>query len=98
MNRPVKIPIHFDDFAMYRDGQSYDAWEAEALATIEQNRFVAFGLHDCYGEFWVPRYAEFLEKIRRMGKLTTMNQVANDVFLGNALSLRATPATQQAIG
>jgi hypothetical protein len=85
-NRIVKIPIHFDDFAMYRDGQAYDAWEAEAIAAIESDQFVAFGLHDCYGEFWLPRYAEFLEKIRRLGKLTTMNQVADEVFLRNAVS------------
>ena len=97
VNRLVKIPIHFDDFAMYRDGQSYDAWEAEALATIESNHFVAFGLHDCYGEFWVPRYAEFLDKIRGMGRLKTMNQVADDVFLRSALSLREEPAAQKAI-
>ena len=96
-NRIVRIPIHFDDFAMYRDGQAYDAWEAEALAIIEDNHFVAFGLHDCYGEFWLPRYAGFLEKIRRLGRLTTMNQVADDVFLRNALPLHGERAAQKAI-
>ena len=93
-NRIVKIPIHFDDFAMYRDGQPYDVWEAEAIATIETNQFVAFGLHDCYGEFWLSRYAEFLEKIRRLGRLTTMNKVADEVFLRNALSANAATAAQ----
>ncbi|MEO8575714.1 MAG: hypothetical protein ABI556_03400 [Gemmatimonadales bacterium] len=83
-NRIVKIPIQFDDYPMFRNGQSYDAWENEAIETIENNRFVAFGLHDCYGELWLPRYAEFLEKIGRLGKLTTMNQVAGDLFLRNA--------------
>lgn len=96
-NRIVKIPIQFDDFPMYRDGQAYDAWEAQAIATIESNHFVAFGLHDCYGEFWLPRYAEFLQKVRRLGRLTTMNQVADEVFLRNALSLSAAPAARQAI-
>ena len=85
-NGIVKIPIQFDDFAMYKTGQSYDAWEAEAIEIIEKNQFVAFGLHDCYGEFWLPRYASFLEKVRGMGTLTTMNNVADDVFLQNALS------------
>ena len=97
-NRIVKIPIHFDDFSMYRDGRAYDAWEAQAIATIENNQFVAFGLHDCYGEFWLPRYAEFLEKIRRLGKLTTMNHVADEVFLENAQSLREAPWAHEAIG
>ena len=96
-NRIAKIPIHFDDFSMYRDGQAYDAWETEAIATIENNQFVAFGLHDCYGEFWLPRYAEFLEKIRRLGRLMTMNQVADEVFLRNALSLNAAPSARHAI-
>ena len=97
-NRIVKIPIQFDDFPMYRDGLAYDAWETAALATIENNRFVAFGLHDCYGEFWLSRYAGFLEKIRRLGRLMTMNQVADEVFLRNALSLREAPSAHQAIG
>jgi len=85
-NRIVKIPIQFDDFPMYRDGQAYDAWESQALETIENNAFVAFGLHDCYGEFWLPRYAEFLEKLRRLGTLVTMNHVADNIFLQNAVS------------
>ena len=97
-NRIVKIPVHFDDFLMFRDGLAYEAWEAEALATIEENRFVAFGLHDCYGEFWLPRYAAFLKKVRRLGRLMTMNQVADEVFLRNALSLREAPSAEQAIG
>ena len=71
---------------MYRDGQAYDVWESQALETIENNAFVAFGLHDCYGEFWLPRYAELLEKIRRLGKLVTMNHVADNIFLQNAVS------------
>ncbi len=96
-NGIVKIPIHFDDFSMYHDGRSYEAWEAEAIATIENNRFVAFGLHDCYGEFWLPRYAAFLATISRMGRLMTMNQVADEVFLQNALSLRETLPARRAI-
>jgi hypothetical protein len=96
-NRIVKIPIQFDDFAMYNDGQSYEAWETEAIATIENNHFVAFGLHDCYGEFWLPRYAAFLEKVCSMGRLMTMNQVADEVFLQNALSFRETTHDRQVV-
>jgi hypothetical protein len=84
-NRLAKLPIHFDDFAMYKDGMSYEAWEGEAIASIESRRFVAFGLHDCYGQFWLPYYADFLAKISTMGKLMTMNQVADRLFLENAL-------------
>ena len=97
-NRLVKIPVHFDDFEMRRSGLDYEAWEAEALATIEENHFVAFGLHDCYGEFWVSRYAEFLEKVRRLGRLVTMNEIADEMFLRNAQSLRETPVTDEVTG
>jgi peptidoglycan/xylan/chitin deacetylase (PgdA/CDA1 family) len=97
-NRIVKIPIHFDDFALHRDGMAYDTWEAEAIATIENNRFVAFGLHDCYGDLWLPRYAGFLKKIRELGRLVTINQVSDEVFLQNALSLRNEPAAHERIG
>jgi hypothetical protein len=84
-NRIAKLPIHFDDFAMYRDGTSYEAWEADAIASITSRQFVAFGLHDCYGEFWLPHYAGFLAKISKMGRLMTMNQVADRLFLESAL-------------
>lgn len=87
-NRIVKVPIHFDDFPMVREKLSYDDWEARALEVIGKNHFVAFGLHDCYGDLWLPRYAEFLEKVKRLGTLTTVNQVADGMFLRNALSLR----------
>jgi hypothetical protein len=97
-NRIVKIPVQFDDFAMYRNGQSYEAWEAEALDIIRKNHFVAFGLHDCYGEFWIPHYAAFLDKVRRMGRLVTMNQVADNVFLTNALSLCEAVPDGEAVG
>ena len=81
----MKIPVQFDDFPMYKHGQSYEAWEADAFATIEKSKFVAFGLHDCYGEFWLPHYASFLERSSRMGRLMTLNEVADEVYLQNAL-------------
>jgi hypothetical protein len=96
-NGIVRIPISFDDFAMYHDGMTYEAWEAEALETINNNRFVAFGLHDCYGEFWLPRYAQFLERVSKLGRLVTMNQVANEMFLRHALPVGGpTPAFEPA--
>lgn len=96
-NRIAKLPIQFDDYSMYNADMPYDTWEAKALATIEGNRFVAFGLHDCYGEFWLSRYAGFLEKVGRLGRLTTLNKVADEVFLASALSLREEASAQRAI-
>lgn len=51
---------------------------------IEQNEFVAFGLHDCYAHYWLPHYGPFLAKIRALGELRTLAVVANEVFLANA--------------
>jgi len=75
------IPIHFDDFPLYRGDCSYADWEARALSTIERNDFTAFGLHDCYAAHWLPHYRSFLERVTTMGKLMTFDAVANDVFL-----------------
>lgn len=83
-NRIVKIPILFDDFDIYSNGMEYERWEENALESIKQNDFVAFCLHDCYGQFWLPHYRRFLDKIRSLGKLRTLNEVASEVILSNA--------------
>ena len=80
-NRVVKIPILFDDYEMYKDKIKYEVWEHKAIELIEENSFVAFGLHDCYAHYWLPHYREFLEKIKKLGKLKTLNEVANEVIL-----------------
>jgi peptidoglycan/xylan/chitin deacetylase (PgdA/CDA1 family) len=82
--RIVKIPIHFDDFPMHHDGMPWEEWERRALAAIEERDFTAFGLHDCYGDHWLPHYASFLQKLRARGTLRTMTEVADDVFLREA--------------
>ena len=80
----VNIPIMFDDYSMYKDKISYEEWESKAIETIEENDFVAFCLHDCYGNFWLPHYKNFLSKIQNKGKFKTFNQVADEMFLANA--------------
>jgi hypothetical protein len=77
-NRIVKIPIHFDDYELYRSGMRYSEWEERAWKTIAENDFVAFSLHDCYAPFWLPNYAEFLQKILALGSLQTMNRIASE--------------------
>ena len=84
-NRIVKIPIAFDDYELYRSGLDWETWEAQALATIRQNDFIAFSLHDCYAPFWLPRYERFLERVCALGKLQTMNDVLNRVLLSHAV-------------
>ncbi len=85
LNRIVKIPIGFDDFAMHHERINYEDWERQAIATIQRNDFTAFCLHDCYGAYWLPHFAKFLEKIRGMGTFKTLNEVANEIFLGFSL-------------
>jgi len=83
-NRIVKIPILFDDFELYNENINFEVWEKKAISSIEENEFIAFGLHDCYDKFWLPRYREFLKKIRGLGAFKTMDEVASDVIFSCA--------------
>jgi hypothetical protein len=80
----VEVPIAFDDFHMYRDGMTFETWQAHALNAIEASDFVAFSLHDCYADRWLPRYHEFLRSIRMMGAFSTLDQVAARLVLQHA--------------
>jgi hypothetical protein len=83
-NRLVKIPILFDDYGLYKTKATYESWEAEAITLIRQNDFIAIGLHDCYAQYWLSHYRQFLEKIRLLGEFKTFNQIADQIFLANA--------------
>ncbi len=84
-NRIVKIPILFDDYDLYKKNISFEVWEKKAISQIKENYFVAFGLHDCYGEFWLPHYKEFLKKIKGSGVIKTMNEVSTETIFCYAL-------------
>ena len=83
-NRIVYIPVLFDDFQLYKLGTDYKDWERKTLEQVESSDFVAFGLHDCYGEFWLPHYRTFLERLKEFGQLKTFNEVANEVTLASS--------------
>ncbi len=83
-NQLVKIPIHFDEFSLYKAGESFDEWERRALATIERSDFTVFGLHDCYADLWLSKYPSFLKRIMDLGTFTTLDDVANAVLLAHA--------------
>jgi hypothetical protein len=83
-NRVVKIPILFDDFDLYRGRISFESWQRQALDTIAKSDFVAFCLHDCYSEFWLPHYEAFLAQIQKLGRLKTCDELAADMFLAGA--------------
>ena len=57
-------------------------WQVPAV--IKKNNFVAFGLHDCYATYWLPRYREFLAKIKNLGQFKTLNEVADEIILANS--------------
>ena len=84
VNRLVKLPVQFDDFAMYKEGTSYQDWERGAIERISSEDISIFCLHDCYAHFWLPHYESFLEKISRLGKLTTLNEIAAAITLSNS--------------
>jgi hypothetical protein len=79
----VRIPVHFDDFPLYRGELTWDRWRERALEQIARNDFVAFGLHDCYAELWLPFYDEFLDRVTSLGTVKTLDEVTNDVVLGS---------------
>ncbi len=81
--RIVKIPIAFDDFDLHRRAVGYSDWEKTALDMIARNDFLAFSLHDCYADHWLPHYRRFLEKATRLGEFRTLDEVASSVLLGN---------------
>lgn len=83
-NGLVKIPVHFDDFPLYKTGTAFADWERRALDTIERCDFVVFGLHDCYADLWLPHYPAFLERIAGLGTLKTLDQMADDTILAHA--------------
>lgn len=80
-NGLVRIPIHFDDFALYRHGLDFADWARGALAMIAERDLVVFSLHDCYGHLWLPHYRDFLEQICTLGELRTLEELAAAVTL-----------------
>jgi hypothetical protein len=76
----AKIPIHLDDYDLFRGALDYDAWLARVRVLLRTRRFVAIGLHDCYGAAWLPRYGELLEELGAAGRLATADEVADELF------------------
>lgn len=80
----VWIPIHMDDYALFRDGLSFEKWEKQVLDLVAKRDFVAIGLHDCYGYLWLPWYEQFLRRLKAVATLTTMDSVAAGITRGSA--------------
>jgi hypothetical protein len=56
-----------------------------AIDAIMRRQFVAFSLHDCYAEHWLPYYENFLREISKLARLRTLDEVAGDMFLAGAI-------------
>lgn len=80
-DRLVKIPILLDDFEMHRSGWSFEEWRRRAIQAIRQHDFVALSLHDCYAAHWLPQYDGFLDEIKAMARLRTLDEVAADLYI-----------------
>jgi hypothetical protein len=55
-----------------------------ALREVSQRRTTTFGVHDCYAHLWIERYDAFLKKLADIGRLRTIGEVADDLFLCGA--------------
>jgi len=83
-NAIVKIPVHMDDYAMFRHGVSFQAWEDAFWQGAGAQEFVVVGLHDCYAPHWLPHYEGFLRRLQERATLLTLDEVAARVTLGHA--------------
>jgi len=79
------IPIKLDDFPLFKAAMPFSAWERQLIGAIESNDFLAFGLHDCYADLWLPHYPALLYKISRFGEIRTFDAVADDAIFASAL-------------
>ena len=84
-NRLVKIPILLDDFPLYKSRTPYGEWEKRITAEIQKSDFVAFGLHDCYADLWLPHYRALLDQLSRLGQIKTLDAVADETIFAGAI-------------
>lgn len=84
VNGIVKIPVHVDDFPLYRHGVSADEWEREVLDLVERRDFAVIGLHDCYAHLWLDGLEGLLRQLKSRAQLITLDEVAARVTLGHS--------------
>lgn len=76
----VKIPIFTDDYPLFTGQLNYEDWERQIVERVRSQKFVAFGLHDCYGRAWLDHYGELLDRLQSLGTFVTADQVCDSVF------------------
>ena len=80
-NGIVKIPVHFDDYPLFKGTIDYDQWESRVLQLAQMHPVVGLGLHDCYAGMWLPHYPQLLEKLRMIGSFVSADDVCNNLLL-----------------
>jgi hypothetical protein len=80
----VKIAVLLDDFPLYRRVMTYAEWEERVLRLADDHDVVAFGLHDCYADRWLPHYPALLERLGQRAALTTLDQLAGRLMLNSS--------------
>ena len=85
-NGIVKIPIHLDDFDLYKNNIDFNQWKKTVDDLIDTYDFIAISLHDCYAEFWLDHYENFLQSIKALGCFKTFDEIAAEVIMANTLS------------
>jgi glycosyltransferase involved in cell wall biosynthesis len=83
-NGIVKIPVHANDYPMFREGVPFESWQRQILDLADARDFVVVGLHDCYAHLWLPHYQSFLRELQRRASLITLDEVAARVTLGRS--------------
>ncbi len=84
-NGLAKLPIHLDDFPLYRGQLTFDAWRARALELVRAQDYTALSVHDCYAAGWIDGYREFLQELAALGSFRTLDEVAADAFLAHSI-------------
>jgi hypothetical protein len=83
-NGIVWIPVHVDDFALYRRGQPFESWREEVLEKLAAHAVAVVSLHDCYADLWLRQYDRLLAELRELGELRTLDDVAADIVLASS--------------
>jgi peptidoglycan/xylan/chitin deacetylase (PgdA/CDA1 family) len=77
----VWIPVHIDEFGLYRDDVDFAGWKAQAVEAAKAHGVAVVSLHDCYAHLWLDGYGGLLESLGALGEFRTLDEVAATVTL-----------------
>jgi hypothetical protein len=80
----VRIPVHLDDYPLHTGAQRYEEWELALLERVARAPLTVFGLHDCYGDRWLPGYPRLLRRLGEIATFRTLDQISNQAILAAA--------------